>query len=249
MTGRLPQFEIGKEYKRSELHDHYGGTRQAGISASASLPIIFLFHTPAGDFHGYADGWTDDGLFRYSGQGQVGDMEMLRGNAAIRDHKENHKALHLFAKSRNSYVTYVGEFELADVLEEDNVPDRRGKPRKAFAFLLRPVDSTQSHSNLTYRPPSGAVHAVAENPPASGYTITAEASPPPEPEPPEHHVPGSQQLSLPRPSEAINEMPQPERVPGDSQGTAGSTSSARWLCLASLLVVALIIVVWLIWLR
>jgi hypothetical protein len=33
--------------------------------------------------HGYADGWTTDGVFRYFGEGQEGDMRLAGGNRAI----------------------------------------------------------------------------------------------------------------------------------------------------------------------
>ena len=83
-------FTIGKSYNRKrELHDVYGGQRQGGISTPADHPLIFLFTGESGEEHGYADGWNNDGVFTYSGEGQRGDMEFLRGNLAVRDHSAN----------------------------------------------------------------------------------------------------------------------------------------------------------------
>jgi 5-methylcytosine-specific restriction protein A len=52
-----------------------------------------------GEQHGYADGWSADGLFLYTGEGQQGDMAFVRGNAAIRDHIDNGKEV-VFQKWR-----------------------------------------------------------------------------------------------------------------------------------------------------
>lgn len=46
-------FKIGKIYKRSKLHDSYGGNRQSGISNCANYPRIFIFTGKSGEQHGY----------------------------------------------------------------------------------------------------------------------------------------------------------------------------------------------------
>jgi len=50
-----------------------------------------------------------DGTFRLSSEGQVGDMQMIRGNRAIRDHEADGKKLHLFEMVRKGEVQYLGE--------------------------------------------------------------------------------------------------------------------------------------------
>lgn len=75
-------FEVGKEYKRTDIHDAYGGQRQGGISTPADHDLIFLFSSSSGEEYGYIDGWQGD-IFHYSGEGQKGDMEFTRGNRAI----------------------------------------------------------------------------------------------------------------------------------------------------------------------
>jgi|TARA_B100000497_G_C7581121_1_gene349860 hypothetical protein len=37
------QIDVGKEYKRSHLHDAFGGNRQGGIASYAKADIVFLF--------------------------------------------------------------------------------------------------------------------------------------------------------------------------------------------------------------
>src|SRR5215510_13686834 len=81
--GYMNQFEVGQWYKRTTLHAEHGGQRQGGISTPAGKPFLMLF-TGRGGKHGYDDGWHD-GVFRYYGEGQVGDMEFTGGNKAIRD--------------------------------------------------------------------------------------------------------------------------------------------------------------------
>ena len=80
-------FEIGRVYnRRSEIHEPYGGQWQSGISTPRDQPFIFLFTGESGEQYGYEDGWDDNGVFLYTGEGQKGDMEFIGGNRAIRDH-------------------------------------------------------------------------------------------------------------------------------------------------------------------
>ncbi|CAA9567759.1 MAG: hypothetical protein AVDCRST_MAG19-2446, partial [uncultured Thermomicrobiales bacterium] len=79
-------FGITQVYNRRDLHARYGGQHRGGISTPQRHPIVRLFTGEAGEGHGYEDGWVGDGVFQYSGQGQVGNMKFERGNRAIRDH-------------------------------------------------------------------------------------------------------------------------------------------------------------------
>ena len=84
------ELVVGKEYKRTELHDHFGGQRRGGIATPARFPYVFAFQTKTGKDFGYTDGWDGD-YYRYTGEGQEGDMTFIRGNGAIRDHAETDK--------------------------------------------------------------------------------------------------------------------------------------------------------------
>src|SRR6266446_1576038 len=97
---KTPRFTIGQEYRRRDLHSKYGGQRQGGISTPLQLPILLLFTGESGEQYGYSDGFQEDGTFWYTGEGQIGDMEMVRGNRAVRDHEAEGKALHLFESTR-----------------------------------------------------------------------------------------------------------------------------------------------------
>jgi len=133
-------FEQEKTYIRKEIHYQFGGQEQGGISTPAKHPIILLFTGEQGEEYGYKDGWTDDDLFLYTGEGQKGDMEFIRGNRAIRDHAKNGKELYLFKYVGRGTVTYIGQMMFKD-FEYRDIPDATGNMRKAIVFYLSPVDS------------------------------------------------------------------------------------------------------------
>ena len=79
--------------RRRDIHAVYGGQQQGGICTPSRHSVIIVFTGSTGEQHGYVDGWTSEGVFRYFGEGQVGDMVFERGNRAIRDHLGNGKDL------------------------------------------------------------------------------------------------------------------------------------------------------------
>ena len=129
-------FEVGNVYRRSVLQDEHGGQRQGGIVTPAGRPFIFLITGEGGEEHGYADGWDKDGTFRYYGEGQLGDMQFVRGNAAIRDHAANGKDLHLFEKVAPAHLRYQGQMVCASYDLTPDSPDTAGDPRTAIVFRL-----------------------------------------------------------------------------------------------------------------
>ena len=133
-------FVFGQEYKRSELHDKYGGQRQGGISTPSQHNFMMVFTGEQGRIYGYEDQWTDEGFFLLTGFGQHGDMTFSRGNEAIRNHVSNHKELHLFEYIRKGYVRYVGQM-VCTGYRELRRPDIDGKVRKVLVFELMPVEA------------------------------------------------------------------------------------------------------------
>lgn len=130
-----PTFIPGRIYLRRELHEQYGGQGQGGISTPKDFPIILLVTGESGNLYGYTDGFRDDGTFWYTGEGQVGDMKMTRGNAAILNHRANAKVLHLFRDLTEGNLQYISESEYVDHHTEV-APDRDGNPRKTIVFEL-----------------------------------------------------------------------------------------------------------------
>ena len=128
-------FEIGKSYKRSEIHDQYGGNRQSGIANCLSHDLIFIFTKSKKSQDVYVDEWKDD-YFYYSGEGRVGDMEMTGGNKAIWNHESNNKKIHLFKETKTQgFWEYVDQLKLVDINYYRNFGDN-DQERQAFQFVL-----------------------------------------------------------------------------------------------------------------
>jgi len=132
------EFKSAEIYKRSLIHEEYGGNRQSGISYPAKHYMVFIFTGFSGEEYGYNDRW-ENGYFLYYGEGQEGDMEFVRGNKAIRTHREKGKSLHLFQKVRKGIVKYLGEMEYVDYFVEEG-RDTEGNLRKVIVFKLKPKE-------------------------------------------------------------------------------------------------------------
>jgi 5-methylcytosine-specific restriction protein A len=129
-------FEIGRKYRRRDLHAKYGGQAQRGIITPRSWPIIMLVTGNSGVAHGYLDEWIDEGMFRYFGEGRSGDMTFTGGNKAIRDHVADGRDLHVFRAVGRGMVEYIGQMTSSGFEYVENVPGSDGLPRRAIAFLL-----------------------------------------------------------------------------------------------------------------
>lgn len=142
---------------RREVADAYGGATQGGIQPSARTQNVFVYVDPtAGEQHGYAfDGWADDGAFYYSGEGQVGDQVLTKGNAAIANHVADGRALRVFeavgSGPGGKRQRYLGEFAVdpADPYRTETGPDRNGNPRAVLVFRLIPHGAVETRSSLT----------------------------------------------------------------------------------------------------
>jgi 5-methylcytosine-specific restriction enzyme A len=127
-------FKINQLYKRSELHDIYGGNRQRGISVSKKSSMLFIFSGSEGAIYGYEDGWQDAETFYYTGEGQVGDQEFKEGNKALRDHTENNKDVYLFEKvSKNGLYKFVNQLTCVGYHFSDGL-DKNGNLRSMIVF-------------------------------------------------------------------------------------------------------------------
>lgn len=91
--------------------DHMGGQQQGGISTPREWPFLLLFTSQTGEQYGYRDGWEENGVFLYTGEGQVGNQDFTHGNRAIRDHAKDGKDLHLFESlGKGKGYRYLGMF-------------------------------------------------------------------------------------------------------------------------------------------
>ena len=152
-------FEPGRVYRRDALHHEWGGTtqlqQQGGILTPREVPIVVVVTGKEGQPFGYDDYWADDGVFHYFGAGQVGGMEFVRGNLALRDHADAGEDLHLFEQVAGG-LRYVGQFVCAGYDERENVPDRNGDPRRAIVFELVALDEQLAAPDTTSPAPAGS---------------------------------------------------------------------------------------------
>ncbi len=141
-----PRFVPGQLYRRRALHAEYGGSYQSGISFSTQAPVVFLFTGESGKQYGYRDGWQEDDTYRYTGEGQVGDMTFTRGNLAIRAHATHGRALYLFSRMKQptGHVSFISQMAYADHRLIAGVPDRDGTTRTAIVFELRRVNEADA---------------------------------------------------------------------------------------------------------
>lgn len=132
---KLP-FIPDSTYKRSSLHDQFGGNRQGGIYPSAKSPYIFIFSGKSGAQYGYQDGWDNESVFSYTGEGQLGDMQYIRGNLALRDHLNNGKRVFLFENEGKGLVKFISEMEFHDADYFETL-DLNGDKRQGIKFFMK----------------------------------------------------------------------------------------------------------------
>lgn len=146
-----PKFVVGRVYDRwPEINDPYGGSRQSGISTSRQTAAIFLFTGDTGEQYGYQDSFDENGVFWYTGEGQVGDMKFDKGNQAIVEHAIAGRALHVFRTlGKAKGQEYIGEFTYASH-EFKQGPDREGNQRQLIVFHLIPVELIPDESITAY---------------------------------------------------------------------------------------------------
>lgn len=125
-------------YKRSLIHDEYGGNRQGGISPSAKVPYIFIFSGKSGAQYGYRDGWDNHNIFSYTGEGQVGDMHFIKGNLALKEHLNIGKRVFLFEIEGGGLVKFISEMAFYDA-DYFETPDINGSNRIGIKFFLKRI--------------------------------------------------------------------------------------------------------------
>ncbi|MFF1683661.1 MULTISPECIES: restriction endonuclease [unclassified Streptomyces] len=169
---------VGAQVRRRDLHQQYGGSGQGGISSCKSAPYIFLFtdHT-RGQQYGYFDGWGEDGLYHYCGEGQQGPQVMARGNKALLQHAQSGKSLQLLEYVATGVVALRGEFEVDEEQPYyiSEAPDASGETRTVIMFRLRPISDPPVHEpQLAHTP---APDLTVQDIELEGYHTTLSATP------------------------------------------------------------------------
>ncbi|AWX56930.1 HNH endonuclease [Brevibacillus brevis] len=131
-------FVPGAEFRRLDLHTLFAGQSYGRISTSSRFPFIMLFTGERGEEYGYKDGWNEEGIFLYTGEGQEGDMQFIKGNKAIIEHVDDGKDVHLFEYIRTGHVRYIGQMICIGYKVRDK--DNKGQDRKVIVFELMPIE-------------------------------------------------------------------------------------------------------------
>ncbi|WP_155946647.1 restriction endonuclease [Mycobacterium sp. URHD0025] len=150
MTSPMWSVQPGEILVREQIHGVYKGNAQAGITGSSTTPNVLVYsdHGKAAA-NGYDfDGWdVSQQVYYYTGEGKIGDQQMVRGNRAIADHQTNGTALRLFVAVGNvpgsdaRIHQYVGQFSVDPDLPYfiRRAPGTDGVPRNVFVFRLLPI--------------------------------------------------------------------------------------------------------------
>ena len=156
------KLKFGEIYKRKELHDHFRGNRQSGISTPAKLPVIFLINSSGGDENGYKDSWLEKWkTYLYTGEGRYGDQKLTRGNLQICEHVQRRKRLYLFEETIDTYIKLIGEFYFIDYQESQGLDfDKQNRMiyqftlgfKKSEEVLLTPLNESISVKNPYKQP-------------------------------------------------------------------------------------------------
>jgi 5-methylcytosine-specific restriction protein A len=111
-----------------------------------------LFHTEEPIQQFYRDGFDLEGVYWYSGQGSIGDMEWDHYNRAVRDHAQLGRNLLFFerAQREGGLWRFANTFYYSKHKIEDRV-DKAGEMRSAIIFGLLPAPMT--FSGLAATPP------------------------------------------------------------------------------------------------
>jgi hypothetical protein len=132
-------MEIGTLQLRAQLHADFGGNPRAGICPTKSGTVLIFSDPLSGSPFGYdSHDYVLDGVYHYSGEGRVGDQQLLRGNRALLERAP----LLLFSRVDQKTWRYVGEVELGEpsyLVAE--APDQNGNLRKVFVFRFVAVSA------------------------------------------------------------------------------------------------------------
>jgi 5-methylcytosine-specific restriction enzyme A len=131
-------FTLNQVYRRRNIHLQYGGSWQGGICPCKNFPFIFIFSGESGEQHGYKDAWENDKIFSYTGEGQINDMQFIRGNLALRDHISKGKRVFLFTTFAKGFVKFEGELELITI-DYFLGKDKNQSERTAIRFFFKRV--------------------------------------------------------------------------------------------------------------
>ena len=132
-------MEIGSLHLRVQLHADFGGNPRAGICPTRSGAVLVFSDPASGAPFGYdSHDYLQDGIYHYTGEGRVGDQQLIRGNRALLERSP----LLLFSRVDKKTWRYVGEVALGvPAYLQADAPDQNGNLRKVFVFRFMPISA------------------------------------------------------------------------------------------------------------
>lgn len=114
----------------------YCGNLKTGVRYVVLITV--LDKTPEESLENpYRDRFEGD-LLMYTGEGRVGDQQMIRGNLVLKMQMERGFPVYVFEKKSPGRYMFLGRFNVKGFRMEQQ-PDVRGETRKVFVFMLRKV--------------------------------------------------------------------------------------------------------------
>jgi 5-methylcytosine-specific restriction protein A len=127
---------IGSYHLRAQLHVTFGGNPRAGICPTKAGPILIFSDPASGRPFGYdAHDYLEGNIYHYTGEGRVGNQQLVRGNRALLDSSAK---LLLFARQDAKTWRFVGEVSLASPpYLEAKAKDQNGTVRTVLVFRFQ----------------------------------------------------------------------------------------------------------------
>lgn len=146
------QFDVWDIVDNKTLYESFKCRNCGGMRRSHRTNTLVLIsdHTK----HIYADGWDyDNGLLKYSGEGQVGDQKLLGQNKILAESRINDVEIHLFEVFVRSKYLYEGIVTLQGEPFQEIQADIQANPRLAWVFnlMINPVNLDSLNEHLLER--------------------------------------------------------------------------------------------------
>lgn len=131
----ISDFKLGKVYTRADLMSAFKGAFQGGINICKRTNTIVITSKHTGN-RIYDDKLFDGDIMQYTGEGQIGDQKMWKGNKAIYEAKQLGRDIHLFVRFKPTEYTYFGIVVLVDEPRFEDEKDVIGNMRKVIKFPM-----------------------------------------------------------------------------------------------------------------
>lgn len=144
-------FKVNENYTKDQIKTIFeNGSFMRGINIclKANAIVIIANHTKSL----YDDEWSN-GIFRYTGEGALGDQVLAAGNKAIEDaafvHNRPIYLFEVFNNNREDKFVFKGEVSLTRPAYMSIQPDAKSKLRKVYQFDLKPFNPAAQYYEMS----------------------------------------------------------------------------------------------------